>query len=116
MRSNHKVAKLADEYLKNIVKLHGIPTSIVCDRDPKFTSRFWRALNMALGTKVCVSTAYHPQTDGKTERTIQTLEDMLRACVLDSGGRWEDRSSRNWYQIEEEVALNIFRVGRKSFR
>lgn len=76
---------LAEKYLQEIVKLHGIPVSIVSDRDPRFTSMFWQAFQKALGTKVHLSTAYHPQTDGQSERTIQTLEDMLRACMLD----WE---------------------------
>ncbi|MBM1124178.1 DDE-type integrase/transposase/recombinase, partial [Klebsiella pneumoniae] len=75
---------------KEIVRLHGTPCSIVSDRDPRFTSRFWSSLQTALGTKVSMSTAFHPQSDGQTERTIQTLEDMLRACVLDFGGSWED--------------------------
>ena len=77
--------QLAQIYLRDIVRLHGVPVSIVSDRDTKFTSTFWRAFQKALGTKVHMSTAYHPQTDGQSERTIQTLEDMLRACVLD----WE---------------------------
>ncbi|XP_072060315.1 uncharacterized protein [Arachis hypogaea] len=72
-----------------IVRLHGVPSSIVSDRDPRFTSRFWGALQRAFGTKLCLSTAYHPQTDGQSERTIQTLEDMLRACVLDQPGSWD---------------------------
>ena len=81
---------LARLYLKEIVRLHGAPCSIVSDRDSRFTSRFWTSLQEALGTKISMSTAYHPQSDGQTERTIQTLEDMLRACVLDFGGSWED--------------------------
>src|ERR1044072_8015606 len=66
-----------------MVRLQGVPTSIVSDRDPKFTSRFWKALHEALETKLRLSYAYHPQTDGQTQRTIQSLEDLLRACVLD---------------------------------
>ena len=69
--------------------LHGIPTSIVSDWDPRFTSRFWVSLQEALGTKLRLSSAYYPQTDGQTERRIQTLEDLLRACVLDHQGDWE---------------------------
>ncbi|GJZ80953.1 putative reverse transcriptase domain-containing protein, partial [Tanacetum coccineum] len=65
---------------------HGVPISIISDRDNKFASRFWRSLQGALGTQLDMSTAYHPQTDGQSERTIQTLEDMLRACVIDFGG------------------------------
>ena len=72
--------KLAQLYLDEIVRLHGVPVSIMSDRDPKFTSRFWPSLQAALGTRLHFSTAFHPQTDGQSERTIQTLEDMLRAC------------------------------------
>ncbi|GKG19903.1 reverse transcriptase domain-containing protein, partial [Tanacetum coccineum] len=68
-------------YLKEVVTRHGIQVSIICDRDPRFASNFWRSLQKALGTSLDMSTAYHPQTDGQSERTIQTLEDMLRACV-----------------------------------
>nr|GEW90950.1 putative reverse transcriptase domain-containing protein [Tanacetum cinerariifolium] len=65
-----------------------IPVLIICDRDPRFASRFWRTLQKALGTSLDISTAYHPETDGQSERTIQTLEDMLRACVIDFGKGW----------------------------
>ncbi|XXG82456.1 hypothetical protein AAC387_Pa10g0402 [Persea americana] len=82
--------KLARIYVKEIVRLHGIPVSIVSDRDPRFTSRFWRRLQAAFGTKLNFSTAYHPQPDGQSERTIQTLEDMLRACILDFSGDWDE--------------------------
>ncbi|GJV62442.1 putative reverse transcriptase domain-containing protein [Tanacetum coccineum] len=77
--------KLARMYLKEVVMRHGIPVSIICDRDPRFASNFWRSLQNALGTNLDMSTAYHPQTDGQSERTIQTLEDMLRACAIDFG-------------------------------
>ncbi|GJR41847.1 putative nucleotidyltransferase, ribonuclease H [Tanacetum coccineum] len=66
------------------------PTSIVSDRDPKFTSRFWKGLQKAWGTRLKFSTAFHPQTDGQSERTIQTLEDMLRACALEWTGSWDE--------------------------
>ncbi|GJR00784.1 putative reverse transcriptase domain-containing protein [Tanacetum coccineum] len=82
--SHHK----ARMYLKEVVTRHGIPVSIICDRDPRFASNFWRSLQKALGTSLDMSTAYHPQTDGQSERTIQTLEDMLRACVIDFGNGW----------------------------
>ncbi|GJU03670.1 putative reverse transcriptase domain-containing protein [Tanacetum coccineum] len=75
-------------YLKEVVTRHGIPISIICDRDPRFASNFWRSLQNALGTNLDMSTAYHPQTDGQSERTIQTLEDMLRACAIDFGKGW----------------------------
>ncbi|GJZ38422.1 putative reverse transcriptase domain-containing protein [Tanacetum coccineum] len=68
-----------------VVTRHGIPVSIICDRDPRFTSNFWRSFQKAMGTRLDMSTAYHPETDGQSERTIQTLEDMLRACVIDFG-------------------------------
>ena len=68
------------------MRLHGVPVSIVSDRDPGFTSRFWPSLQTALGTRLHFSTAFHPQTDGQLKRTIQTLEDMLRACVMEFRG------------------------------
>ena len=74
--------KLAQLYMEDIVRLHGVPLSIVSDRDPRFTSRFWSRLQDVMGTRLHFSTAFHPQTDGQSERTIQTLEDMLRACVI----------------------------------
>ena len=96
---------LAEIFMREIVRLHGVPVSIVSDRDPIFTSRFWEALQTALGTRLDLSTAYHPQTDGQTERLNRTLEDMLRACILDFGGSWEDHpylvefTYNNSYQV-----------------
>ncbi|GJT33895.1 putative reverse transcriptase domain-containing protein [Tanacetum coccineum] len=81
--------KLMRQYLKEVVSRHGVPVLIISDRDSKFTSHFWKSLNEALGTQLDMSTAYHPQTDGQSERTIQTLEDMLRACVMDFGKGWD---------------------------
>ena len=81
--------KLTTLYISEIVRLHGVPSSIVSDRDPRFTSRFWGSLHKVLGTKLRLSSAYHLQTDGQTERTIQSLEDLLRACVLEQKGSWE---------------------------
>ncbi|GKA13050.1 putative reverse transcriptase domain-containing protein, partial [Tanacetum coccineum] len=75
-------------YLKEVVTRHGIPVSIIYDRDPRFASNFWRSLQKALGTNLDMSTAYHPQTDAQSERTIQTLEDMLRACAINFGKGW----------------------------
>ncbi|GJS61655.1 putative reverse transcriptase domain-containing protein [Tanacetum coccineum] len=82
IRKNYGISKLAEIFRQEIVRLHGTPTSIVSDRDPKFTSRFWKGLQKAWGTRLKFSTTFHPQTDGQSERTIQTLEDMLRACAL----------------------------------
>jgi hypothetical protein len=88
LKITDSMEKLASMYVREIVRLHGVPASIVSDRDARFTSKFWLRLQDAMGTKLCFSTAYHPQTDGQSERTIQTLEDMLRLCVLDFKGNW----------------------------
>ncbi|KAJ9536428.1 hypothetical protein OSB04_un000386 [Centaurea solstitialis] len=90
IKESFSIDRLAQLYVDEIVMRHGVPISIISDRDSRFTSRFWQSLQAALGTSVDLSTAYHPQTDGQTERTIQTLEDMLRACVLEFGGSWDD--------------------------
>ena len=84
------MAKLAQLYIKEIVRLHGVPSSIVSDREPRFTSRFWQTLQSALGSKLTISSAYHPPTDGQSERTIQSLEDLLRTCILDHLGAWDE--------------------------
>ncbi|GJS55390.1 putative reverse transcriptase domain-containing protein [Tanacetum coccineum] len=76
-------------YIKEIVSRHGVPISIISDHDSHFTSRFWKSLQSALGTQLDMSTAYHPETNGKSERTIQTLEDILRSYVIDFGKGWE---------------------------
>nr|GEZ02928.1 putative reverse transcriptase domain-containing protein [Tanacetum cinerariifolium] len=85
IRETDPMDKLARIYLKEVVIRHGIPVSIISDRDPRFTSNFWRSLQNALGTRLDMSIAYHPETDGQSERTIQTIEDMLRACAIDFG-------------------------------
>ncbi|RVW89664.1 Transposon Ty3-G Gag-Pol polyprotein [Vitis vinifera] len=90
MKVNFSMDRLASLYIKEIVRMHGVPISIVSDRDPRFTSRFWHSLQKALGTKLSFSTAFHPQTDGQSERVIQVLEDLLRACALDLKGNWDD--------------------------
>ena len=72
--------------MNEIVQLHGIPLSIVSDRDPWFTSRFWKQLQSAMGTRLNFSIAFHPQADGQSKRVIQVLEDMLRGCMLDFPG------------------------------
>ena len=81
--------RLAEIYVEEIVGLHGVPLSIVSDRDSRFTSRFWKELQSALGTKLKFSTTVHPQTDGQSERLIQVLEDMLRGCVMEFLGSWD---------------------------
>ncbi|XP_074291431.1 uncharacterized protein LOC141618223 [Silene latifolia] len=78
-------------YRKHMVRLHGVPKDIVLDIDARFITRFWQELEELMGTTLNMSTAFHPVTDGQTERTIKSLEDMLRACALKFGGSWEDR-------------------------
>ncbi|GJU95191.1 putative reverse transcriptase domain-containing protein [Tanacetum coccineum] len=109
MRETDPLDKLARIYLKEVVTRHGIPVSIICDRDPRFASNFWRSLQNALGTNLDMSTAYHPQTDGQSERTIQTLEDMLRACAIDFGKGWGYHFSlvisyNNSYHVKHNAA------------
>ena len=89
MRTDYSLDKLAELYIKEIVRLHRIPISIISDRDPRFTSRFWGKLQKALGTRLNFNTAFHPQMDGQSERVIQILEDMLRSCVIDYEGSWD---------------------------
>nr|GEY22221.1 putative reverse transcriptase domain-containing protein [Tanacetum cinerariifolium] len=88
IRETDPMDKLARIYLKEVVTRHGIPVSIISDRDPRFVSNFCRSLQNALGTRLDMSTAYHPETNGQSERTIQTLEDMLHACAIDFGKGW----------------------------
>nr|GFC71083.1 putative reverse transcriptase domain-containing protein [Tanacetum cinerariifolium] len=90
IRKDYSVSKLAETFQQEIVRLHGTPLAIVSDRDPRFTSRFWKGLQKAWGTRLKFSIDFHPQTDGQTERTIQTLEDMLRSCALEWTGNWDD--------------------------
>ena len=87
---NYSLARFAQLYVKEIVSLHGAPILIVSDQDPRFVSKFWGALQSALGTRLNFSSAYHPQIDRQSERTIQTLENMLRACALEWRGNWDD--------------------------
>ncbi|MCO5569163.1 hypothetical protein L7F22_022883 [Adiantum nelumboides] len=97
------VADIAQVFVKEIVKLHGIPAKIISDRDAKFTSKFWQAMFQSLGTQLNLSTAYHPETDGHTERVNQVIEDMLRAYCNQQPQKWikflhlvEDASWENW--------------------
>ena len=89
VRENFRAGKLADLYVNNILRLHGAPKSIVSDRGPQFTTRFWKSLHESIGTTLQYSSAYHPQMDGQTKRVNQILEDLLRACVLTYGTNWE---------------------------
>nr|GFA17480.1 reverse transcriptase domain-containing protein [Tanacetum cinerariifolium] len=89
MNEKFKIERLTRLYLKEIVYRHGVSVSIILDRDPRFALNFWRSLQKLLGINLDMSTAYHPQTDGQSERTIQTLEDMLHACVIGFGSGWD---------------------------
>ncbi|KAG8503177.1 hypothetical protein CXB51_001031 [Gossypium anomalum] len=87
--TDYLLQKLAKVYVSEIVRLHGVSISIISDRDPHFTSRFWKKLHEVLGTRLDFSTVFHPQTIGQLERVIQILEDMLRSCVIDFPGQLE---------------------------
>ncbi|GKB02982.1 putative reverse transcriptase domain-containing protein [Tanacetum coccineum] len=119
MREDYSTERLARLYVDEIVARHGVPVSIISDQDRCFTSRFWQTLQKDLGTRLDMSIAYHPQTDGQSERTIQTLEDMLRACVIDFGGNWDvhlplaEFSYNNSYHSSIRCALFEALHGRK---
>jgi hypothetical protein len=89
VHTTYSAKKYAEVYLDQIVRLHGIPKTIISDRGAPFVARFWEQLQSALGTKLIRSSAYHPQTDGQTERVNQILEDMLRACIIHYGTSWD---------------------------
>ena len=111
--------QLAELYATKIVPLHGVPLEISSDRGSLFTSRFWKSFQEAMGTKLLFSTAYHPQTSGQVERVNQILEDMLRACVISFGMKWEDClpyaefSYNNSYQASLGMAPFEVLYGRK---
>ncbi|GJX03865.1 putative reverse transcriptase domain-containing protein [Tanacetum coccineum] len=119
MREDDSLEKLTRQYLKEIVSRHGVLVLIISDRDGRFTSHFLMSLHKALGTQLDMSTAYHPQTNGQSERTIQTLEGMLRACVLDFGKSWDrhlplvEFSYNNNYHTSIKAALFEALYGRK---
>ncbi|GKE50466.1 putative reverse transcriptase domain-containing protein [Tanacetum coccineum] len=119
MKKTDSMEKLTRLYLKEIVCRHGVPVLIFSDRDSHFTSRFWRSLQEALGANLDMSTTYHPQTDGQSERTIQTLEDMLRVCVIDFGSSWDrhlplvELSYNNSYHASIKAAPYEALYGRK---
>jgi transposase InsO family protein len=90
VKSTCKAIDIAQVFMKEIFRLHKIPKEIMSDRDTKFTSNFWKSLMVGLETKLLFSTAYHPQTNGQTERVNQILEDMLRMNVMHQPKKWED--------------------------
>ncbi|KAK1681366.1 hypothetical protein QYE76_042214 [Lolium multiflorum] len=116
VKTTYQGPRLAELYISRIVSLHGTQKSIVSDRGSQFTSRFWQKVHEGLGTRLNFSTAYHPQTDGQTERVNQILEDMLRACVLEYGSKWEDYAEFSYinnYQASLQMAPFEALYGRK---
>ncbi|KAH0681196.1 hypothetical protein KY284_022281 [Solanum tuberosum] len=119
VKTTYTVEEYARLYIKEIVRLHGVPISIISDRGTQFTANFWKSFQKNLGTQVNLSTAFHPQTDGQPERTIQTLEDMLRACILDFKGSWDDHlpliefAYNNSYQSSIKMSPYEALYGRK---
>ena len=89
MSNGVTMERLVEMYMEETVCLHGVPVSIVSDRDPRFTFIFWSTYQEVMGTELSLSTAFHPRTDRQSERTIQTLEDMLKTCALDFSNSWD---------------------------
>nr|GEX09802.1 putative reverse transcriptase domain-containing protein [Tanacetum cinerariifolium] len=118
-KKTDSIEKLAELYLKEIVCRYGVPVSVIYVRDTLFTSRFWVSLQKALGTQLDLSTSYYPKTDGQSERTIQTLENMLRACMIDFGSSWDKHlllvefSYNNSYHASIKTASFEALYGRK---
>ena len=110
MRMTFTLEEFCRLYIRQIIRLHGVSVSIVSDRDPRFIARFLESFQRAMGTQLMLSTAFHPQTDDQSERTIQTLEDMLRPCVLALNGGWEGHlplvefAYNNSYQASIQMA------------
>nr|AAP50978.1 putative polyprotein [Oryza sativa Japonica Group]ABF97988.1 retrotransposon protein, putative, Ty3-gypsy subclass [Oryza sativa Japonica Group] len=119
VKTTYSGRRLAELYMARIVCLHGVPKKIVSDRGSQFTSKFWKKLQVEMGSKLNFSTAYHLQTDGQTERVNKILEDMLRACALDFGGSWDKNlpyaefSYNNSYQASLQMAPYEALYGRK---
>jgi hypothetical protein len=90
LKTTHKAANVTDIFIKDVARLHGIPKTIVSDRDSKFTSNFWKGLFKGFGTNLRFSTSYHPESDGQTERVNRVIEDMLRMFVMDKPSKCED--------------------------
>ncbi|GJT05793.1 putative reverse transcriptase domain-containing protein [Tanacetum coccineum] len=118
-KENDSMEKLTRQYLKEVMSRHGVSVLIISDRDGRFVSQFWQSLQEAFGTQLDMSTAYHPETDGQSDRTIQTLEDMLRACVIDFGKGWDihlpliELSYNNSYHTSIKAAPFEALYGRK---
>jgi transposase InsO family protein len=110
VKTTYNSAVLAELYMSQIVCLHSVPKKIISDRGTQFTSHFWQQLHEALGTQLKFSSAYHPQTNGQTERTNQILEHMLRACAFQDKLGWDKRlpnaefSYNNSYQASLKMS------------
>jgi hypothetical protein len=119
MKTTHKETNVADIYMREVACLHGIPKTIVSDRDPKFTSKFWKGLFKGFGTNLNFNTTYHPEYDGKTKRVNQVIEDMLRMYVMEKPSKWEDYlhlvefSYNNGYQASLKMSPFEALYGRK---
>jgi hypothetical protein len=119
VKTTYSGPQLVELYVSRIVCLNGVPKKVVSDRGTQFTSRFWERLHEALDTQLCFSSAYHPQSDGQTERVNQILEDMLRACALQYGRSWDkslpyaEFSYNNSYQESLKMAPFEMLYGRR---
>jgi transposase InsO family protein len=125
VHTTYSTKKYTEIYLDQIIRLHGVPKTIISDRGPQFIAHFWEQLQSALGSKLIRSSAYHPQTDGQTERVNQILEDMLRACIIHYGTSWDkclalaEFSYNNSYQASVQMApfeASAARRGRHALR
>jgi transposase InsO family protein len=119
IKTTYSGPQLAELYMSRIVCLHGVPKKIMSDRGTQFTSKFSDGLHETLDTQLRFSSAYHPQTDGQTERVNQILEDMLRACALQYGRSWDkslsyaEFSYNNSYQEGLKMAPFEMLYGRR---
>jgi transposase InsO family protein len=119
VHTNYKVQKYAGIYIARVLCLHEVLKTIISDRGSQFVTRFWEQLHASLGTHLIHSSAYHPQTDGQMERVNQKLEDMLRACVLEHPGSWDQNlpytefSYNNSYQVSIKMAPFEVLYGRR---
>jgi hypothetical protein len=110
LKTTHKAADVADIFIREVARLHGIPKTIVFDRDPKFTSNFWKGLFKGFRMNLNFSTAYHPESDGQTERVNRVIKDILRMYVMDTPSIWEDYlhlrefAYKNWYHASLKMS------------
>jgi hypothetical protein len=119
VKTTHKETNIVDIYMKEVARLHGVPKAIVSDKDPKFTSNFWKGFFKRFGTNSNLSTTYHLDSYGKIERTNRIIEDMLRMYVMDQPSKWEDYihlvefSYNNGYQASSKISLFESLYGKK---